>query len=113
MTGEALREAFEHGVGMARSVQISGAALEGRRSRPRGKRLAAAAVGGAPLDDAKMYTVAALDFMTDGGDGYSAFDHFVSSEATGLLARDLLGECARKQARIVAPAAGRLIFRED
>jgi len=111
MKGVDLRAVLDHGVGMERIAQISGASVEFFRPRPKGERLAAVTVGGAPLDDAKEYSIVTLDFLTNGGDGYSVFDRFVSSEPTGALARDLLGACARKQGVVVAPPAGRLILR--
>ncbi|MEK7388411.1 MAG: bifunctional UDP-sugar hydrolase/5'-nucleotidase [Elusimicrobiota bacterium] len=113
MLGSDLRRVFQQGAGGARMIQVSGAELGVRRSRPPWERLDSVSVGGAPLDDARIYTVAALDFMTAGGDGYSAFDHFISSETTGVPARDALLDCARRQGTIAAPAAGRVIFRED
>lgn len=113
MKGSALRQVFDHGVGMAKIAQISGASIEYYRMKPAGERLAAVSVGGAPLDDAKTYSIATLDFLTNGGDGYGVFDRFVSSEATGAFARDLLNACARKQGVIAAPAAGRLTLREN
>jgi 5'-nucleotidase/2',3'-cyclic-nucleotide 2'-phosphodiesterase/3'-nucleotidase len=113
MKGADLRAVFDHGVGMAKIAQISGASVEFRRPKPAGERVASVSVGGAPLDDAKLYTIATLDFLTSGGDGYSVFDRFVSSEATGTLARDMLGACARKQGVISAPAAGRLKLKEN
>jgi 5'-nucleotidase len=94
-------------------AQISGASVEYDRAKPAGERLSRVAVGGAPLDDAKVYSVATLDFLTSGGDGYGAFDRFVSSEATGALARDLLSECARRQGVVSAPERGRLKAREN
>jgi len=113
MKGSDLRSAFDHGVGMDRIAQISGASVEYYRPKAAGERLASVAVGGAPLDDAKTYSIATLDFLTNGGDGYSVFDRFISSEATGALARDLLNECARKQGVVMAPATGRLKLREN
>jgi 2',3'-cyclic-nucleotide 2'-phosphodiesterase (5'-nucleotidase family) len=112
MKGADLRAALEHGLSLARVAQISGAVLEYRHGKP-GERLAAAAVGGASIDDAKTYSIVTLDFVVSGGDGFNAFERFVSSETTGILARDMLGECARRQATIVPPAAGRLILKED
>ncbi len=113
LKGSDLRAVLDHGVGMGKIAQISGASLEYYRPKPAGERLAAVSVGGAPLDDAKIYTIATLDFLTSGGDGYSVFDRFVSSEATGVLARDLLNECARKQGVVSAPEIGRLKLREN
>jgi 5'-nucleotidase/UDP-sugar diphosphatase len=113
MKGSDLKAAVDHGVGLGKIVQVSGAAVEYYRPKPAGERIAALSVGGAPLDEAKIYSIAALDFMTSGGDGYTAFDRFVSSEATGALARDLLNECARKQGVMSAPATGRLKLKEN
>ena len=113
MTGADLRAVFDHGVGMAHIAQISGANVEYYRPKPAGKRIASVAVGGAPLDDAKTYSIATLDFLTDGGGGHGVFERFASSEATGALARDLLNECARKQGVVLAPAIGRLKLREN
>ena len=114
MKGSDMRAVLDNGVGMTgRVAQISGAVLEYGRGKPAGQRLSAAAIGDVPLDDAKTYSIATLDFLVDGGDGYTAFERFISSETTGILARDMLAECARRQATIVPPAAGRLILKGD
>jgi 2',3'-cyclic-nucleotide 2'-phosphodiesterase (5'-nucleotidase family) len=108
MTGAQVRSALDHGVGSARLIQISGAAAEYHRGKPRGERLVSATVGGAPLDDAKTYSVATLDFLVMGGDGYTEFGEAASAEPTGLLARDALRACAEKQKLISPPPSGRL-----
>lgn len=113
LKGSELRAALDHGVGMGRMAQISGADIEYYRPKPAGERLAAVAVGGAPLGDARLYTITTLDFLTNGGDGFSVFDRFVSSEATGALARDVLSACARRQGVVTAPPGGRLKLREN
>lgn len=113
LKGSDLREVLDHGVGMGRIAQLSGASVEYYRPKPAGQRLASAVVGGAPLDDDSLYTIASLDFLTSGGDGYSVFDRFVSSEPTGTFARDMLASCARKQGVISAPAPGRMRRKED
>ncbi len=113
MKGADLRAALEYGLGMTRVIQISGAVLEYRRGKPAGQRLVAATIGGAAIDDTKTYSIATLDFVADGGEGYTAFDRFISSDTTGILARDMLGECARRQKAIVPPAMGRLILKGD
>ncbi len=114
MKGVDLRAVFDHGLGLERIAQVSGANIEYDPAKPAGERIAAVAVGGAPFDDARVYSIATLDFLTNGGgDGYSVFDRFVSSEATGALARDLLNECARKQGVVLAPAIGRLRRKEN
>lgn len=113
MKGADLRAALDHGVGIERIAQVSGVEIEYYRPKPPGQRIASVSVGGAPLDESKVYSLATLDFLTNGGDGYSVFDRFVSSETTGSLARDLLNACARKQGVIAAPSRGRLRLREN
>lgn len=107
MTGAELRSALDHGVGSPRLVQVGGMTAEFHRRRPRHERLGAVAVAGAPLDDAKTYSVATLDFLVAGGDGYDEFGK-APSEPTGALARDVLRTCAEKQKTIAPPPPGRL-----
>lgn len=113
MKGSDLRTVFDHGIGMGKMAQISGAHIIYDRAKPAGERLASVTVGGAALDDTKVYSIVTLDFLTSGGDGYSVFNRFISSGTAGVLARDLLNECARKQGSIVAPALGRLKQKEN
>jgi 5'-nucleotidase/UDP-sugar diphosphatase len=113
MKGADLRAVLDHGAGMGKIAQISGASIVYHRPKPAGERIVSAAVGGEPVDDARTYSIGTLDFITSGGDGYSVFDRFVSSEATGSLARDALGACARKQGIITAPPLGRLKLKEN
>lgn len=113
MKGSDVRAALDHGVGMGRIAQFSGVALEYKRPAEAGARLVSASVGGAPLDDAKTYLVTTLDFLTNGGDGYSVFDRFVSSEPTGALARAVLTDCAREKGVVAAPEPGRMKLKEN
>jgi 2',3'-cyclic-nucleotide 2'-phosphodiesterase (5'-nucleotidase family) len=108
MTGGQLRSALDHGVGSGRLVQVSGITARYRRPAPRHERLVAASVGGAAIEDGKTYTVATLDFLVAGGDDYTEFKHAMASEPTGVLARDVLRECAERQKTIAPPPAGRL-----
>ncbi len=107
MSGADLRSALDYGVGAGRIVQIGGMTAQYRRPHPRHERLGAVTVAGAPLDDAKTYSVATLDFLVAGGDGYEEFAKGVQ-EPTGVLARDVLRACAEKQKTLSAPAPGRL-----
>lgn len=113
MKGADLRAALDHGVGMARINQIAGPSIVFRRGKPAGERLVSAEIGGAPLDDAKTYTVTALDFIVMGGDGYNAFSKADANEPTGVLARDVLRQCAERQKTVAAPPAGRMKVKED
>ena len=113
LKGPDMRAVLDHGVGVGKIAQLSGVDVEYNRPAPAGERIVAASIAGAPLNDAKTYSIATLDFLINGGDGYSVFDRYVSSESTGALARDLLVECARKQGLVAAPAIGRLKHREN
>lgn len=77
LTGKDLRAALENGFsqvekGAGRFPQVSGLTVEVDLARDPGSRVLSVMVGGAPLDDAKIYTVATNDFMANGGDGYAS-----------------------------------------
>lgn len=113
MKGKDVREVLEHGVGMGRMAQFSGVALSARRKAAEGSRLTAVSVGGRPLEDAKDYSLVTLDFVVNGGDGFSAFDRASARVETEQLARDVLRACAEAQKTLVAPPSGRLTFTEE
>jgi 2',3'-cyclic-nucleotide 2'-phosphodiesterase (5'-nucleotidase family) len=78
LTGAELRAALENGFSIlpqtgGRFPQVSGLTIEVDPSRPAGSRIVSIKAGGAPLDDAKTYSVATNDFMARGGDGYVQF----------------------------------------
>lgn len=78
MSGAQLLQALEHGVsgvesGEGRFPQVSGMTFVFDRRLPVGKRVTEVRVGGAPLELQREYTVATLDFLAAGGDGYAAF----------------------------------------
>lgn len=84
MSGELLLQTLEHGVsgverGEGRFPQISGMTFSFDRRRPVGQRVVAATIGAQPIDPSQDYTVATLDFIAAGGDGYSAFGQAVKS----------------------------------
>ncbi len=84
MSGELLWQALEHGVsgverGEGRFPQVSGMTFVFDRNRPAGQRIVSATVDGQPLDRQREYTVATLDFIASGGDGYTAFGQAIKS----------------------------------
>lgn len=113
MKGAEFRAAVDHGVGMARIAQLSGVEAKVRRGKPAGERLASLTVGGEPVDPAASYTLTTLDFLVNGGDGYSVFSRADAFEATGVLAREALLDCARRQGVIRPPRTGRIAFTEE
>lgn len=73
--GRDLRAALEHGLSRmpqanGRFPQVSGLSFTADLSRPAGSRVLAIRVGGAPLDERKIYTLATNDFLARGGDDY-------------------------------------------
>lgn len=81
ISGKTLRAALEHGVARSaedpepgRFPQVSGVAYKFDTSRAPGSRIVEATVGGEPIDDAKIYTLATSSFLViNGGDGYVMF----------------------------------------
>ena len=83
ISGRTLREVLEHGVARSavnednepgRFPQISGMTFKFDTTQPAGKRTSEITVGGKPLDENKIYTLATSDFLVSrGGDGYVMF----------------------------------------
>lgn len=62
----------DYGRPAGRLVQVSGLTVRLDPERPQGARILSVLVDGAPLDPQRIYTVAANDFLYDGGNGYGA-----------------------------------------
>ena len=105
MNGALLRATLDHIMGSPKIAQVSGMTAEFGPLKPPHQRLGAVTVGGAPLDDAKTYSVATLDFLAG---SYEEFSQGSPQQDTGTLARDVLRVCAEKQKTISPPAPGRL-----
>jgi 5'-nucleotidase len=79
VSGATLREVLEHGVARSaedaepgRFPQVSGVRFTFDGRRPPGARIVDLSVNGKPLDEKKLYTLAASDYVAlDGGDGYA------------------------------------------
>lgn len=77
VSGTRLRETLEQGLaGLERGgggyPQISGLRVTYDRRRPIGQRVITVDVDGAPLDPARTYTLAVVDYVAGGGDGITA-----------------------------------------
>ncbi len=84
MSGRLLLQTLEHGVsgverGEGRFPQLSGITMSFDRRRSVGQRIMSATIGGQPIDPEQEYTVATLDFIAAGGDGYTAFGEAIRS----------------------------------
>ena len=119
LTGAQVREALENGVSRAgnptgRFPQVSGLAFAFDGREPPGARVTRVTVGGAPLDDGKLYTLATNDFLARGGDGYAVFQAgatLVDSASGALMAGQLIDHIAA--AGTVSPVVEGRIRRVD
>ncbi|MBM3207840.1 MAG: bifunctional metallophosphatase/5'-nucleotidase [Chlamydiae bacterium] len=78
ISGRNILDALENGVSQfegkaGRFPQISGVSFAFDESMPVGERIKSVIVGDQPLDLDKIYKVATVDYMLNGGDGYSMF----------------------------------------
>jgi 2',3'-cyclic-nucleotide 2'-phosphodiesterase (5'-nucleotidase family) len=76
LSGADLLEALENGVSDIENVagrfpHVSGMTFEYDPKAPKGQRVTAVEVGGAPLDPGRSYRVATNDYIQGGGDGYA------------------------------------------
>ncbi|MBH0239548.1 bifunctional metallophosphatase/5'-nucleotidase [Methylobrevis albus] len=117
VTGAAVKAALENGFSQVREVagrfpQVSGLKVTAKLGNPVGERVTAVEIGGAPLDPAKVYTVATNDYMALGGDGYRAFvgaTNLVDAVDATLMASQVIDYIAA--AGNVAPAVeGRIVL---
>ncbi|MSQ36960.1 MAG: bifunctional metallophosphatase/5'-nucleotidase [Chloroflexi bacterium] len=73
LTGAALRDVLEAASGGAGRLHPGGVRWTYRFENPPGRRVLSAAVGGKPIDPARIYHVATIDYLHLGGDGHSEF----------------------------------------
>jgi 5'-nucleotidase/UDP-sugar diphosphatase len=110
LTGAQLRSVLARGLGGIRMIQGSGLELSFRRPAPFKSRVASLKVAGAPVDDAKVYSVTLMDFMVQSRDDNDG--ELASADIREDAARDVLVACARRQ-KLIVPPAGRLTKVED
>lgn len=131
MSGRQLLETLEHGVsavehGEGRFPQVSGISFSYRPDRPAGSRLVEATVNRVQVDPTAWYTVATLDFIAAGGDGYTAFGQAIRSAGDfrvvggalqssslvyhdpGRYLRDIFIDAARGGTPLTAAVEGRI-----
>jgi 5'-nucleotidase/UDP-sugar diphosphatase len=99
IAGRDLRRAIENGLSVlpraaGRFPQVSGMTIAFDLAREPGNRITAMKVGGAPLDEAKIYRVAVLDFLARGGDDYTMFldaPHVTPDNDAPMLVNEVVG----------------------
>jgi 5'-nucleotidase / UDP-sugar diphosphatase len=95
LTGKQMRDALEHGVsgiaeGAGRFPQVSGIRFGYRPWGPLGARTENLSVGGEPVDDGKVYSVATIDFLAARGDGFRSFVDAIRSAGNSSQEADRL-----------------------
>jgi 2',3'-cyclic-nucleotide 2'-phosphodiesterase (5'-nucleotidase family) len=106
MKGWQVRELFDfiaRRVGKRGFAQISGASFVIRNGRASDIR-----VGDQPLDSNHTYTVATLDFLYGGGDGYTQFSKAGEAALTGVFTHDAAMEFLRRHPDYVFKKRGRI-----
>src|SRR5262249_15968453 len=78
ISGRDLRRALENGLSRlpeasGRFPQVSGMAVEFELARQPGHPVTTLPVGAGPLDRARVYRIATIDFLARGGDDYAMF----------------------------------------
>jgi 2',3'-cyclic-nucleotide 2'-phosphodiesterase (5'-nucleotidase family) len=71
-------------------AHLSGAVVRYDATKPAGSRIVEAAIGGAALDDDRIYTLAFTDFLATGGDGLTLANGALKQESLGIIDLDAL-----------------------
>lgn len=109
LTGAQLKEVLEQGFTLERGmVQASGLKAVYDLSRPLGSRLVSLEIGGRPVDEKKIYSVATNSFLAQGGDLYETFLK-TEQEDSGILLSDLLMNYLKEKGSAELPTPGRLM----
>jgi 5'-nucleotidase len=113
--GAHLLEALEQSVSRVERagggfVQVSGLRMAFDPRRPAGRRVLGVEVGGAPLDPAKTYTVAVVDWIAHGGDGVTALreGRVLVDAMSGPQLSDVLMDAIARRGTIAPVVDGRL-----
>ena len=118
LSGADLLAAIENGVSRVEDVagrfpQVSGMTFAFDPKRPKGARVVDIAVGGQPLDEAKMYTVATNDYVLAGGDGYASLKKgkAIIDAAGGTLMATMVMEYIAKRGTVSPKVEGRITIK--
>lgn len=107
--GAGLKELFEHSVGRAPgALQLSGGSVSYDPAAPLGSRVRGVEIQGRALEPEAVYSIAAADFIVQGGDGFDAFAAGTDRADHDTLIRDVLGWCATREGTLQTPVGGRL-----
>ncbi len=118
IAGKALRAAIENALSRlpdaaGRFPQVSGMTIEADVKRPPGARVTAITIGGAPLDENAVYTLATNDFLARGSDGFDAFaaaKRVTPDHDAKLLVNEVMVHL-RRLGSVTATPEGRVVLR--
>jgi 2',3'-cyclic-nucleotide 2'-phosphodiesterase (5'-nucleotidase family) len=115
--GSVIRAALSHsanfyGMDNGGFMQVSGASYTFDITKPKYERIIEITVGGEPLDDEKIYSLATFDFIADGGDGYMMLTEYFQgkSEATGIIT-DIFINYLEQNTDFVTETNGRIVVK--
>lgn len=115
LTGKQIRAALENGFSRIKDVKgrfphFSGMKVKYAPTAPVGRRVKSVLVAGEALSDDKEYTVATLDFLAGGGDGYDVLKKGIKVSNIGgdPLYLDIVRDYISKKKRISPRVEGRL-----
>ena len=115
LTGQTLREVLEQALPQRDReaggfVQVAGLTVTYDPARPVGQRVVAMTVGGAPLDPARRYTAAVIDYIAAGKDGLTALrdGRVVVDAMNAPLLADILLAAVTAQGKIAPQTDGRI-----
>jgi 2',3'-cyclic-nucleotide 2'-phosphodiesterase (5'-nucleotidase family) len=108
ISGKDIRNILEQGAGgKYGSVQVSGLSFVINSSKPRGSRVCKLKVNGLPIEDDKFYTVATIDYIYNGGDGFNFSG--ARNAVFGVESRSVFAQYLAKQKVIREVESGRVI----
>ncbi|MEQ6376537.1 5'-nucleotidase C-terminal domain-containing protein [Bacillaceae bacterium S4-13-56] len=115
VTGQAIQDALENAVsevenGAGRFAQVSGINYSFDLDQPVGSRIIEATINGEPIDENKTYTLATVDFIAEGGDGYASFEGstYLINANSGPLLSNLIIETIEAEGTINPEIEGRI-----
>lgn len=115
LPGSQILLALENGVsqvekGAGRFPQVSGISFAFDAAAEPGKRVSEVMVGGAPLDEGKVYKVAVNDYILGGGDGYAALGggRIVTNAGGGALVANDVMAYIEKAGKVAPVVEGRI-----
>ncbi|MBM7573568.1 5'-nucleotidase C-terminal domain-containing protein [Aquibacillus albus] len=107
VTGDVVMEALENSVsqiedGAGRFAQVSGIEYSFDLDQPVGSRIIDATINGQPIDESATYSLATVDFISTGGDGYSMFEgaNYLLDANSGPLLSNLIIEAIESKGTI-------------